>query len=356
MMPRRRGVSAYLTRREVAGSAYRKRGIQGNLPELAWHGAAIGVDMPFGPRGTLDQLIDALRVRHYSPRTEEAYVGWARRFAAFHRYRDPRTLTEADISAFVSHVGAQGVSASTQNQALGAILFLYQVVLKRPVPALRDITRARPSTRLPVVLSHSEVAQLLSRLTGVEWLMAAILYGGGLRVMECVELRVKDVRLDRGELIVRQGKGAKDRVTMLPVALRAPLLDHLRRRKAQHERDLAAGCGSVALPDQLHRNYPHAPLEWGWQWVFPATRFYVDPDTGCRRRHHLHESVLQKAVKRAAVAARLPVAASCHTLRHSFARLLEAGYDIHVQELPGHVPGTASIPRYPLRRSAARRQ
>ncbi len=294
--------------------------------------------MPSASRGTLDLLRDALRVRHYSPRTEEAYVGWVRRFAAFHRFRDPRTLTPADISAFVSHVAANGVAASTQNQALGAILFLYQTVLKLPVPELRDITRARSSTRLPVVLSHAEVAQLLSRLTGVEWLMAAMLYGCGLRVLECVELRVKDVRLERGEVMVRQGKGAKDRVTMLPVALRAPLLDHLRRRQAQHQHDLAAGCGSVALPDQLHRKYPQAPIEWGWQWVFPATRFYVDPETGSRRRHHLHESVLQKAVKRAAVAARLPVAASCHTLRHSFAtHLLESGYDIRtIQELLGH--------------------
>ena len=294
--------------------------------------------MSLRPRGLLDQLRDALRARHYSPRTEEAYLGWARRFGAFHRFRDPATLSPADIASFATYVASRGASASTQNQALGAILFLYQTVLKRPVPDLRDITRARPSTRLPVVLSHGEVAQLLSRLTGVEWLMAAMLYGCGLRVLECVELRVKDVRLDRGELLVRQGKGAKDRVTMLPVALRAPLLDHLRRRKAQHARDLAAGCGTVALPDQLQRKYPHAPLEWAWQWLFPATRFYVDHETGHRRRHHLHESVLQKAVKRAALAARLPVAASCHTLRHSFAtHLLESGYDIRtIQELLGH--------------------
>lgn len=290
------------------------------------------------PLGTIERLRDALRVRHYSPRTEEAYVGWAQRFAAFHHFRDPRRLSPSDISAFVTHLAAQGVSASTQNQALAALLFLYQTVLGVEVPELRDITRARPSTRLPVVLSHREVAQLLSRLAGVEWLMAAMLYGCGLRVLECVELRVKDVRLDRGELVVRQGKGAKDRMTMLPVALRAPLVEHLQRRRLQHQRDLAADCGSVGLPDQLQRKYPQAPIEWGWQWVFPATRFYVDPETGSRRRHHLHESVLQKAVKRAALAARLPVTASCHTLRHSFAtHLLESGYDIRtIQELLGH--------------------
>lgn len=268
----------------------------------------------------------------------DGIVGWARRVAAYHRYRDPRLLAPSDISAFVSSVAAQGVSASTQNQALGAILFLYQAVLGLPVPVLRDIARARPSARLPVVLSRGEVAQLLGRLSGVEWLMAALLYGSGLRVLECVELRVKDLRLERGEVVVRQGKGAKDRVTMLPVGLRAAVMEHLRRRNGQHERDLAAGRGSVALPDQLHRKYPGAPTEWAWQWVFPATRFYVDPETGCQRRHHLHESALQKAVKRAAVAARLPVAASCHTLRHSFAtHLLEAGYDIRtIQELLGH--------------------
>jgi integron integrase len=172
----------------------------------------------------------------------------------------------------------------------------------------------------------------------MEWLMASMLYGCGLRLMECVELRVKDVLLDRGEVMVRQGKGAKDRVTMLPVALRAPLQRHLRDRRAIHDADLAIGKGTVAVPDQLHRKYPRAPYEWGWQWLFPATRFYVEPTTGLLRRHHLHESVLQKAVKRASVEARLPRTATCHALRHSFAtHLLESGYDIRtIQELLGH--------------------
>ena len=286
----------------------------------------------------LDQLREALRTRHYSPRTEEAYIGWARRFAAFVGYRDPRGLSPSDVSRFLSSLAGAGVSASTQNQALGALLFLYQHVLKMAVPELHDIVRARRPERLPVVLSRSEVSQLLSRLTGVEWLMASMLYGCGLRLMECVELRVKDLHLDRGEVIVRQGKGAKDRMTMLPVALRAPLLAHLRTRRRLHEADLAAARGTVALPDQLHRKYPNAPREWGWQWAFPATRFYTEPDTGQPRRHHLHESVLQKAVKRASLEAGLSRAATCHALRHSFAtHLLESGYDIRtIQELLGH--------------------
>jgi integron integrase len=288
--------------------------------------------------GLLDQLRNALRTRHYSRRTEEAYVGWARRFAAFHDMRDPRTLGSADVSRFLTALAAQGVAASTQNQALGAVLFLYQMVLHLPVPELHDIVRARQPERLPVVLSRGEVSQVLARLTGAEWLMASMLYGCGLRVMECVELRVKDVLLERGEVVVRHGKGGKDRVTMLPVALRAPLQRHLRERRAIHEADLAKGRGTVALPDGLHRKYPRAPYEWGWQWVFPATRFYRDAATGQPRRHHLHETVLQKAVRRASVEARLPRAVTCHALRHSFAtHLLEAGYDIRtIQELLGH--------------------
>jgi len=288
--------------------------------------------------GLLDDLRRALRLRHYSPRTEDAYVGWARRFAAFHGYRDPRRLGPDDVGRFLDALATRGASASTQNQALGAILFLYQVVLRVAVPELQTLVRARRPVRLPCVLSREEVAALLAQLHGVERLMASLLYGGGLRLMECVELRVKDVQLERGELMVRDGKGGKDRITMLPAAVRPALQAHLVARRRLHLADLVQGRGSVALPDQLSRKYPTAPVEWAWQWVFPATRFYRDASTGVHRRHHLHESVLQKAVKQASHRAGLARPATCHALRHSFAtHLLEAGYDIRtIQELLGH--------------------
>ena len=230
------------------------------------------------------------------------------------------------------------MSASTQNQALSAILFLYGAVLGQRLEWMNDIVRAQRPVRLPVVLSRQEVAALLSRLRGPVWLMASLMYGAGLRLMECAELRVKDVNVDRGELTVRDGKGGKDRVTMLPAAIRGSLVDHLTRVKAQHEADVAAGHGSVALPGALQAKYPNAPCEWGWQRVFPATRFYVNTTIGERRRHHLHESVLQRAVKEAARAAGIARPATCHSLRHSFAtHRLEAGYDIRtIQELLGH--------------------
>jgi site-specific recombinase XerD len=265
----------------------------------------------------LDRLRQAIRTRHYSPRTEQAYVGWIRRFIAFHGKRHPRELGEPEVTAFLSRLATDGVSASTQNQALSAVLFLYEVV---------------------IVLSREEVAALLSRLHGPVWLMASLMYGAGLRLLECAELRVKDLNFDRSELTIRDGKGGKDRVTMLPVALNVPLRNHLARVKAQHDSDLVSGRGSVALPGALRAKYPSAPREWAWQWVFPATRFYVDKETGERRRHHLHESVLQRAVKDAARAARIVRPATCHSLRHSFAtHLLESGYDIRtIQELLGH--------------------
>ena len=293
--------------------------------------------LPPPPR-LLDRLRDALRTRHYSPRTETAYAGWVRRFIAFHGMRDPRTLSADDVSRFLSALAMRGVSASTQNQALGAVLFLYQTVLRMPVADLRDVVRARTPQRLPVVLSRHEVAELLRHLHGVNALMASLLYGCGLRLMECVELRVKDLHFDRGEVLVRDGKGGKDRVTMLPLALRSVLAAHLERRQRLHVHDLAARRGSVWLPDGLRRKYPRAPFEWAWQWVFPATRYYHDAETGERRRHHLHESVLQRAVKQAARDAGIPRPATCHTLRHSFAtHLLEGGYDIRtIQELLGH--------------------
>jgi integron integrase len=230
------------------------------------------------------------------------------------------------------------VSASTQNQALSAVLFLFEVVLGQRLAWMNEIVRAQRPVRLPVVLSRDEVSSLLSRLRGPVWLMASLLGGAGLRLLECAELRVKDINFDRGELTVRDGKGGKDRVTMLPAAMKGPLREHLTRVKAQHEADVAAGRGSVALPGALRAKFPNAPSEWAWQWVFPATRFYVDRTTGEHRRHHLHESVLQRAVKDAARAAGIGQRATCHSLRHSFAtHLLEAGYDIRtIQELLGH--------------------
>jgi len=256
----------------------------------------------------------------------------------FHRKRHPRELGEREVTAFVSNLAARGVSASTQNQALSAILFLYSVVLGQQLAWMNEIVRAQRPARLPVVLSRDEVSSLLSRLHGPVWLMASLMYGAGLRLLECVELRVKDLNFDRGELTIRDGKGGKDRVTMLPASMKEPLADHLNRVKAQHDADMAAGRGSVALPGLLRAKYPNAPFDWAWQWVFPATRFYFDRETGERRRHHLHESVLQRAVKDAARAAGIPRPATPHSLRHSFAtHLLEAGYDIRtIQELLGH--------------------
>ena len=286
----------------------------------------------------LERVRQAIRIRHYSRRTEQAYIAWIRRFIVFHGKRHPRELGEREVTAFVSHLAERGVSASTQNQALSAILFLFEVVIGRRLAWMDEIVRAQRPVRLPVVLSRSEVSALLSRLRGPAWLMASLMYGAGLRLLECAELRVKDINFDRSELTIRNGKGGKDRVTMLPAALKGPLLAHLKWVHAQHEADLAAGRGCVALPGALRAKYPTAPSEWAWQWVYPATRFYVDQETGERRRHHLHESVLQRAVKDAARTAGISRPATCHSLRHSFAtHLLEAGYDIRtIQELLGH--------------------
>ena len=294
--------------------------------------------MSASPPKLLDRVREAIRLRHYSRRTEHAYVAWIRRFIVFHGKRHPQELGEREVTAFLSGLAARGVSASTQNQALSAILFLYEVICGGRLGWMHDIVRAQRPVRLPVVLSRDEVSSLLSRLRGPVWLMASLMYGAGLRLLECAELRVKDLNFDRGELTVRDGKGGKDRMTMLPAALKQPLVDHLTRVKAQHDADLAAGRGSVALPGALRAKYPNAPCEWAWQWVFPATRLYVDETTGERRRHHLHDSVLQRAVKEAARAAGIPRPATCHSLRHSFATyLLEAGYDIRtIQELLGH--------------------
>jgi len=282
---------------------------------------------------------DAIRARHYSPRTEKSYVGWVRRFVRFHGLRHPAEMGEAEITAFLSDLATRDkVSASTQNQALSALLFLYREVLGVQLQWMNGIVRAKRPLRVPVVLTRAETQALLGELRGTPWLMASLLYGAGLRLMECARLRVKDIDVARKEICVRDGKGQKDRVTMLPVRIERALAAHLSRVRRQHEEDLRLGAGSVELPFALARKYPRGPWGWGWQWVFPATRQYRDAETGLLRRHHLHESVLQRAVREAARRAGLAKPASCHTLRHSFAtHLLEAGYDIRtIQELLGH--------------------
>ncbi len=291
-----------------------------------------------GPK-LLDLVRMTIRARHYSRRTEKTYIGWIRRFIYFNGKKHPGEMGEAEITAFLSHLATRRkVSAATQNQALNAILFLYREVLKRDIAWLDGVVRAKRSHRLPVVLSQGEVRAVLGKMSGVTRLMASILYGSGLRLLECARLRIKDVDFEWGEITVRDGKGQKDRVTLLPAGLNKPLFEHVSRVRRQHAADLAKGYGSVELPYALARKYPNASRETGWQWVFPATRFYRDRETGEHRRHHLHESVLQRAVHNAVNAAGVAKQASCHTLRHSFAtHLLEKGYDIRtIQELLGH--------------------
>ena len=291
------------------------------------------------PPRLLDLVRDAIRARHYSRRTEKAHVGWIRRYIFFHGKRHPAEMGAAEITAFLSSLAVQGnVAASTQNQALSAVLFLYRDVLEQDVPWLDDIVRAKRPERLPVVLTRGEVRSVIGGLTGATRLMALLLYGAGFRLLECAHLRVKDVDFARNQIVVRGGKGDKDRMTMLPGVVKTDLGAHLEAVKRQHERDLQHGAGWVELPWALARKYPNAGREWAWQWVFPATRIYVDRTTGQRRRHHLHESVLQRAVRDAVRQTGVPKRASCHTFRHSFAtHLLEDGHDIRtVQELLGH--------------------
>jgi integron integrase len=275
----------------------------------------------------LDRVRAALRARHYSRRTEEAYVAWIKRYIFFfHAKRHPAEMGAEEVTRFLSSLAVDGqVAASTQNQALSALLFLYRDVLEVDLPWLDGIVRAKRPQRLPVVLTRDEVRAVLQRLEGVPRLMACLLYGAGLRVLECCRLRAQDVDFDANQLVVRGGKGDKDRVTMLPAVAKADLARHLEMVRVQHHDDLAVGAGWVELPTALLRKYPNAGREWAWQWIFPATRIYDDRVTGQRRRHHLHETVLQRAVKDAVRRAGLAKRASPHTLRHSFAmHLLDA--------------------------------
>jgi integron integrase len=287
----------------------------------------------------LDQVREKLRVKHYSIRIEQAYLDWIKRFILFHGKRHPETMGNREVSAFISHLAThRNVAASTQNQALSALVFLYQEVLGRELGWLDDLERAKRPARLPVVLTPAEVRAVLAHLEGRHELMAKLVYGTGLRLMECVRLRVKDVDFERGEIGVRDGKGNKDRITVLPRSLAEPLKSHLEKVRVLHEKDLAEGFGEVYLPFALERKYQKAAREWGWQYVFPASKRSIDPRSGKERRHHIDEKSLQRAVKGAVRASGITKPATCHTFRHSFAtHLLETGYDIRtVQELLGH--------------------
>lgn len=277
----------------------------------------------------LDQLRSAIRLRHYSIRTESAYVDWARRYIRFHGLRHPREMAAAEVEAFLADLAVvQGVSASTQAQARSALLFLYKEVLKVDLPWLAELPVGRASRRLPVVLTEREVGALLQQMSGVPQLVASLLYGTGLRLLEALRLRVKDLEFARRELLVREGKSAKDRVTVLPENLIAPLQAQLAQARALHQSDLAAGRGAVMLPDAIERKAPAWARAWGWQWVFPSTGLSVDPRSGVERRHHLHEGSVQKAVSVAARRAGIAKPCSPHVLRHSFAtHMLQAGYD-----------------------------
>lgn len=287
----------------------------------------------------LDGMRALLRTRHYSIRTEDAYVQWARRFILYQGKRHPSMMGAPEINEFLSHLAVdRNVSASTQNQALSAILFLYREVLGEEVPWMGNLVRARRTERLPVVLTRDEVRCLLGRMSGTPQLVARLLYGTGLRLLEGLRLRVKDLDFESGEVMVRTGKGNKDRTTMLPRVLAAALRGHLERVRALHDRDVAEGYGAVWMPDALAVKYPNAGRAWSWQWVFPGGRRGIDPRSGIERRHHVGEQVIQRAVRDAARSAGLTKPVGPHTLRHSFAtHLLESGHDIRtVQELLGH--------------------
>ncbi len=291
------------------------------------------------PKKLLEQVSDAIRRKHYAYRTEQSYSDWIKRYILFHKKRHPNEMGSAEIEAFLTHLAVKGkVAASTQNQALSALLFLYREVLHKELAQPIDALRAKPSQHLPTVLSKAEVQQLFLHMSGLHLVMAKLLYGSGTRLMECLRLRVKDLEFERRQLIVRDGKGQNDRVTLLPESLIAPLQLQLQNARKLHEEDLLKGHGAVYLPFALARKYPNAEREWGWQYVFPSGRLSPEPHTNIIRRHYLDESGLQKAVRKAAQAANINRPVGPHTFRHCFAtHLLEAGYDIRtVQELLGH--------------------
>ena len=291
------------------------------------------------PPRLLDEVRRVLRTRHYSLHTEQVYVGWIRRFILANGKRHPRDMGAVEVEQFLSRLAVQGhVAASTQNQALSALLFLYREVLGVDLPWLDGVTRAKRPRRVPTVLSADEVRRLLAAMEGRPWLIASLLYGTGMRLMECLRLRVKDVDFQRGEITVREGKGDKDRHTMLPRSLVEPLQREIERARLLHQGDLAAGCGEARLPHALARKYPQAGRDFGWQFVFPSIRRSLDPLDGKERRHHFDDAILARALKQARFTAGIAKPLSAHTLRHSFAtHLLEAGHDLRtIQELLGH--------------------
>jgi integron integrase len=291
------------------------------------------------PPKLMDQVREKLRVKHYSIRTEQTYSGWIKRYIYFHGKRHPKDMGAAEIEAFLTYLAVEGnVAASTQNLAKSSLLFLYREVLEIELPWLDNVTQAKVPKRLPVVLTVSEVQNVLSHLNGTHLLIASLLYGGGMRLMEAVRLRVKDVEFERSEILVREGKGFKDRVTMLPEVIIDSLKAHMVNVKALHAEDLAQGCGEVYMPFALDKKYPAAGRDWSWQYIFPSKNLSVDPRSGKTRRHHVDEKGVQRAVKQAVRDAELTKPATPHTLRHSFAtHLLQSGYDIRtVQELLGH--------------------
>lgn len=287
----------------------------------------------------LDQLRDRIRLKHYSRRTEDAYLDWAKRYILYHNKRHPQEMGKKEIEGFLTYLATERqVAAATQNQAKAALQFLYKEVLEIQLPWLDEVEQAKKPKRLPVVLTEKEVNSLLAHVPQAYALLARLMYGTGMRLLEGLRLRVQDLDFERAELLIREGKGGKDRVTMLPQSLLKPLQEHLKQVKQVHEQDLLKGYGEVWLSESVARKYPNAGREWIWQYVFPSARLSVDPRSGVTRRHHLDEKGLQRAIKQAAVDAGLTKNVTPHTLRHSFAtHLLQAGYDIRtVQELLGH--------------------